>query len=286
MYRLRSKAAPAWALVSLVVSAPIVAGAPVYEPQVVHTFPHDARAFTEGLFYLDGFLYESTGLSGASSIRKVELSTGRVLQKRDIAAPVFGEGIVNWKDSLVALTYKDQAGTVHNLKTFEPLRRFSYPGEGWGLTQDGKRLIMSDGTAQLRFLNPESLAELGRVTVRRDGQPLIFVNELEWIQGLVFANVWMTDSIVCIDPASGNVVAWIDLRSLRGQLKPGSGDPAPAELNGIAYDAATDRLFVTGKNWPSLFEITLRQGTARVTAKQLAQSLTESAPSRPATNSR
>jgi glutamine cyclotransferase len=276
MYRLRSKAAPAWALVSLVVSAPIVASAPVYESQVVHTFPHDSHAFTEGLFYLDGFLYESTGLSGASSIRKVELSTGRVLQKRDIAAPVFGEGIVNWKDSLVALTYKDHAGTVHNLKTFEPLRGFSYPGEGWGITQDGKRLIMSDGTAELRFLNPESLAELGRVTVRREGSPLIFVNELEWIQGLVFANVWMTDSIVCIDPASGDVVAWIDLTSLRGQLKPASGDPAPAELNGIAYDAATDRLFVTGKNWPNLFEITLRKGNERVTARQLVKALTES----------
>jgi len=229
---------------------------PVYDAEIVHTYPHDAEAFTEGLFYLNGFLYESTGLEQHSSIRKVQIATGKVVQKIDIPAQYFGEGIVNWQGRLLSLTWKSQVGFVYDLATFKIKGQFSYSGEGWALTQDGKRIIMSDGTSQLRFLDPKTLRETGRLQVTVDGKPLHNVNELEWVKGEIFANVWQTNWIVRIDPSSGNVIGMINLAGL---LSPADQVPGQTDvLNGIAYDAKGDRLFVTGKNWPKLFEIRLR----------------------------
>jgi glutaminyl-peptide cyclotransferase len=232
-----------------------VAGVPVYEAEVVHTYPHDATAFTEGLFYSKGYLYESTGLEGRSTIRKVRLDTGAVLQKVDIPPQYFGEGIVDWHGRLVSLTWKSQIGFVFDLATLKLERQFSYSGEGWALTRDEKELIMSDGTPELRFLDPATLKETHRVTVTLDGKALANVNELEWVKGEIFANVWQTDWIVRIEPASGRVVGAINLSGL---LKPEDKVAGQTDvLNGIAYDAKNDRLFVTGKNWPKLFEIRL-----------------------------
>jgi glutaminyl-peptide cyclotransferase len=228
---------------------------PTYGYQIVHAYPHDPNAFTEGLFFLDGDLYESTGLEGHSSIRKVRLKTGEVLQKLDIPAQYFGEGIVNWKGTLIELTWRSQVGFVYDLKTFHLLHQFSYLGEGWALTQDGRQIIMSDGTPDIRFLDPQTLKEVRRITVVDDGQPLQNINELEWVKGEIFANIWQTDRIARIDPASGAVVGWIDLTGLRASAA-NTEDPN-AVLNGIAYDAKNDRLFVTGKRWPKLYEIRL-----------------------------
>jgi len=232
-------------------------GIPIYDYQVVHVYPHDPHAFTEGLFYLNGYLYESTGLEKQSSIRKVRLETGEVLRKLDVPAQYFGEGIVNWKHHLISLTWKSEVGFVYDLATFKVQRRFHYPGEGWALTQDGQRLIMSDGTPELRFLDPDSLQETGRLRVTVAGKPLPNLNELEWVHGEIYANVWTTNLIVRINPTSGSVVGVIDLAG----LLPAS-DRISAQtdvLNGIAYDASHDRLFVTGKNWPQLFEIRLKR---------------------------
>jgi len=229
---------------------------PVYSAEVIHTYPHDVTAFTEGLFYLNGYLYESTGLEQHSSIRKVRLETGEVVKKVDIAPQYFGEGIVNWKGHIISLTWKTEVGFVFDLGSFKQERKFGYQGEGWALTQNGKEIIMSDGTSQLRFLDPETLKETHRIEVRLRGSPVANVNELEWVKGEIFANVWQTNWILRIDPASGAVVGVVDLQGLLKQsdIVPGQTDV----LNGIAYDAKNDRLFVTGKNWPKLFEIQLR----------------------------
>lgn len=236
-------------------AAPVQAAVPVYGATVVRTYPHDPGAFTEGLFYLNGFLYESTGLEGKSSIRKVDLSTGRVLQSRPIDPKYFGEGIVAWKGKLVELTWKSQIGFTYDLSSFRPRGSFHYAGEGWALTQDGKRLIMSDGTPQLRFLDPVSLKQIGRVPVTLNGRPLGDINELEWVKGEVLANIWQTNDIVRIDPATGKVTGVIDLTPLVDQE--GAKGRSIDVLNGIAYDAQHDRLFVTGKLWPDVFEIKL-----------------------------
>jgi glutaminyl-peptide cyclotransferase len=231
------------------------AAIPVYGVSVVRTYPHDRAAFTEGLFYLDGWLYESTGEGVRGAIRKVELATGRVVLSRDIAPVFFGEGIVAWKGRLIELTWRNQIGFIYDLKTFQPLGSFTYRGEGWALTDDGRRIIMSDGTPQLRFLDPATLKETGRLTVSADGVPVKNVNELEWVKGQIYANIWMTNRIARIDPASGKVVGWIDLTGLMTPHE--VGDNPDAVANGIAYDAARDRLFVTGKLWPKLFEVRL-----------------------------
>jgi glutamine cyclotransferase len=226
-----------------------------YGFRVVKSYPHDRLAFTEGLFYLNGFLYESTGLQGASSIRKVRLETGEIVQRYDLPNRYFGEGIVNWKNRLIQLTWQTQVGFIHDLKTLKVTSSFSYPGEGWALTQDGKRIIMDDGTSQIRFWDPETLTEEGRLTVSDAGHPVVNLNELEWVNGEIYANIWGTNRIARIDPASGKVVGWIDLSGL---LKPEEMDPgSDAVLNGIAYDRKRDRLFVTGKKWPTVFEIRL-----------------------------
>jgi len=240
-------------LILAAAALPANAVVPVFSYEVVKTYPHDVQAFTEGLFYLNGFLYESTGLQRQSTIRKEKLETGEVVQKISVPPEYFGEGIVNWKNRLISLTWKSEVGFVYDLNTLKVQRRFSYKGEGWALTQDGKRLIMSDGTPDLRFLDPETLQETGRVTVTYDGKPVPHVNELEWIKGKVYANIWETNMIVIIDPLRGEITGVVDLTGL---LPDGERSPGPdSVLNGIAYDAAHDRLFVTGKNWPKLFEI-------------------------------
>jgi len=234
-------------------------GIPEYGYEIVHVYPHDPLAYTQGLFYLNGLLYEGTGLNGRSSIRKVRLETGEVLEKHEIGEEYFGEGIVNWKDRLLEITWRSQTGFIYDLASFATRGQFSYPGEGWGLTQDGKRIIMSDGTSELRFWDPETLREVGRVMVTDDGRPVPELNELEWIKGEVYANVYQTDRIARIDPSSGKVVGWIDLA---GILSAADRDRQVDVLNGIAYDAKGDRLFVTGKLWPKLFEIRLVKKTA------------------------
>src|SRR4051812_46322305 len=242
-------------LAALAPSSPARAAVPVYGYSVVHAYPHDPKAFTEGLFYLNGFLYESTGLETKSDIRKVQLATGKVLQRRPLDAKYFGEGIVAWKGKLVELTWQSEIGFTYDLQSFKPRSSFHYEGEGRALTHDGKRLIMSDGTPQLRFLNPETLAETGRLDVTLNGRPLAMLNEVEWVKGEILANVWQTNFIVRIDPKTGHVTGVIDLSSLiqAEQAKGGRIDV----LNGIAYDAEHDRLFVTGKLWPGLYEIKL-----------------------------
>ena len=223
-----------------------------YTYHVVHTYPHDPNAFTEGLFYLDGFLYEGTGLEGHGDIRKVKLETGEVVQRHEIPAEYFGEGIVAWKNKLIEMTWQTHFGWIYDLQTFEVKGEFHYPGEGWALTTDGKQIIMDDGTPQLRFWEPETLQETGRLTVTAAGQPVDMLNELEWVKGEIYANIWHTDRIARIDPKTGRVVGWIDLTGLWE-----GSDHDTKTLNGIAYDAEHDRLFVTGKLWPNLFEIRL-----------------------------
>jgi glutaminyl-peptide cyclotransferase len=242
-------------LAAFLFAAPAFAAIPTYTYQVVHTYPHDRTAFTEGLFYLDGFLYESTGLEHHSAIRKESLATGQVLLTRELAPQYFGEGIVNWKNRLLQLTWRDQIGFIYDLATLQPIGRFAYPGEGWALTQNGKEIVMSDGTPQIRFLDPATLKEVRRITVTADGTPVQDLNEIEWVKGEILANIWMSNTLARIDPATGRVLGWIDLTGL---LKPSeiSGDRDDV-LNGIAYDARGDRLFVTGKRWPKLFQIRL-----------------------------
>jgi glutaminyl-peptide cyclotransferase len=225
---------------------------PVYDYRVVEAYPHDRHAFTQGLFYLDGYLYESTGHIGQSTVRRVNLEDGRVVRSADVPPPLFGEGIVNWGDQIVSVSWQSGIGFRWDRATLRRLGEWRYPGEGWGLTQNGREIIMSDGTAQLRFLDPETMAERRRVTVTDGGTLVPRLNELEWVNGEIFANVWMTPMIARIDPDSGRVTGWIDLTELARETSDPSRDSV---LNGIAYDAAGDRLFVTGKYWPRLYEI-------------------------------
>jgi glutaminyl-peptide cyclotransferase len=245
------------ALAMLAVTPAPSAGVPEYGYEVVHAYPHDRGAFTEGLFYCNGFLYESTGRTRESSVRKVKLETGEVLQLHQLPDEYFGEGIVKWNDKLYQLTWQTEVGFIYDFRTFAVKGQFHYQGEGWAFTTDGKQIYMDDGSAQIRIWDPETLRETGRITVTDAGRPVEKLNELEWVKGEIFANVWETDRIARIDPKSGHVVGWIDLTGL---LKPSEIDPEHADanvLNGIAYDAARDRLFVTGKCWPKVFEIRL-----------------------------
>ena len=230
---------------------PTGANVPVYGYQIVRVYPHDPKAFTQGLQYVDGVFYEGTGQVGQSSIRKVELETGKVLQQRDVPAPHFGEGITVWKNDLIELTWQTHVAFVYDRNTFEPKKQFKYPGEGWGLTHDGANLIMSDGTSDLRVLDPVTFVEKRRIKVTAAGAPLRELNEVEFVKGEIFANVWQTDYVARIAPDTGKVAGYIDLRGL---LSPGERARTDV-LNGIAYDAEHDRLFVTGKWWPKLFEI-------------------------------
>jgi glutamine cyclotransferase len=225
-----------------------------YTFKVVNVFPHDTAAFTQGLVYRDGFLHEGTGLNGRSQLRKVRLETGEVVQHADLDSEFFGEGIAIAGNKVLQLTWQSHVGFVYNLSDFKLLRQFSYRGEGWGLTSNGNDIFMSDGSAQVRVLNAVMLKEKRRFTVRDGATAIDQLNELEFVDGELFANIWQTDRIARISPQSGKVLGWIDLTGL---LSPVFRRREDAVLNGIAYDAAHKRLFVTGKLWPSIFEIQL-----------------------------
>jgi glutaminyl-peptide cyclotransferase len=221
--------------------------------QVIHVYPHDATAFTQGLIYADGHLYESTGQNGKSSIRMVDVYTGQVLQKHDLPSEYFGEGLTDWGSILIQLTWKAHKGFVYDRFSFSQLRTFSYEGEGWGLTHDKTQLILSDGTSQLHFFDPNSFKVTRRLRVTDEaGHPVDNLNELEFVHGEIYANIWHSDQIARISPSNGKVLGWIDLSGIIDKRELSSPE---AVLNGIAYDSSTDRLFVTGKLWPKLFEI-------------------------------
>lgn len=224
-----------------------------YSYEVVNAFPHDTNAFTEGLIYLDGFLYESTGLYGESSLRRVDLTTGNIIQKLTLADEFFGEGIVAVDDVIVQLTWKSQIGFVYDKTSFVLLDNFTYPTEGWGLTFDGNYLIMSDGSDTLFFLEPKTFQQIKKIQVHENDISIKSLNELEYIDGEIYANIWMQQKIAIINPETGQVRAYIDLATLQGSISSSS----EAVLNGIAYDSEQQRLFVTGKFWSQLFEIKL-----------------------------
>lgn len=226
----------------------------MYTYQVVRTYPHDPTAFTEGLFWDGGYLYESTGENGRSGIRKQDLATGHVLQSASIPAEYFGEGIAAAAGRLYELTWTSHIGFVYDQATFEPLGSFTYPTEGWGLTYDGQHLIMSDGSNVIHFVEPATFTQTAQIAVVDQGQPVTRLNELEYVKDEIYANVWQTDRIAIISPQTGTVLAWVDCSGLR---PPETFANADAVLNGIAYDATGDRLFVTGKLWPNLYEIRL-----------------------------
>ncbi|MBN1244725.1 glutaminyl-peptide cyclotransferase [Candidatus Bathyarchaeota archaeon] len=223
-----------------------------YTYEVINVYPHDPNAFTQGLIMEEGVLYEGTGLRGSSTLRRVDLETGNVLQTNALSDEFFGEGITVFGDRIIQLTWQSQKGFVYDKHSFDLLQEFSYPTQGWGITTDGTQLIMSDGTANLYFLDPETFETIGQVEVHGNGA-VTNLNELEYINGEVYANVWQTDKIAIIDPHTGQVKAWIDLA---GIYNPENTNP-DSVLNGIAYDAESDRLFVTGKLWSQLFEIKL-----------------------------
>ena len=233
-----------------------VAAIPVYGFIVKNTYPHDPQAFTQGLFFRDGQLFETTGLTGRSTLRRVELKTGKVLQKTELPKEVFGEGATAVGDNILGLTWQSKTGYVFDAKTFTMKGKFPYEGEGWGLASDARHVYMSDGSASIRVLDPSTLKEVRRVQVTADGKPIDALNELEMVDGELFANVWGTDLIARIDPASGRVTGWIDLSNLLPRDKRGTSS-VDAVLNGIAYDGKHRKLYVTGKFWPKLFEIEL-----------------------------
>jgi glutamine cyclotransferase len=227
---------------------------PQYGYQVVRVYPHDRNAFTQGLEFRAGFLYEGTGLNGHSTLRKVKLETGEVAQQISLSPEYFGEGITVINQQIIELTWRAQTGFVYEQNSFRRLRSFNYSGEGWGLANDGAQIYMSDGTPQIRVWDPVTLQEKRRFTVRDAGAPVTYLNELEWVRGELYANVWQTDRLVRISPADGRVLGWVDLAGL---LTDADRSERVDVLNGIAYDVLGDRLFVTGKLWPKLFEIKL-----------------------------
>jgi glutaminyl-peptide cyclotransferase len=251
----------------------------VFGYEIVGEYPHDPEAYTQGLIYLDGFLYESTGITGRSSLRKVQLETGEIIQQRAVNPADFAEGLTEWRGRLLQLTprrrgnappwhllkffqdlkrhFGSQIGVRYDIASFEPQSIFEYSGDGWGLTHDEKRLIMSDGSAKLRFLDPETFAELGRLEVFDGNEPVAYLNELECVDGKIYANVQRQDRIAIIQPDSGQVTGWIDLAGLKPPNPQLDSGPLRPALNGIAYDAAGRRLFVTGKFWPKVFQIRL-----------------------------
>jgi glutaminyl-peptide cyclotransferase len=229
---------------------------PVYTYEIVNVYPHDASAFTQGLVFYQGALFESTGLNGSSSLRKVALETGQVLKKVEVPSQYFAEGLALFNGRLLQLTWQNRVGFIYDQETFQQVGTFNYTSEGWGLAHDDKSLILSDGTSQIRFLDPNTFQVQRTITVRDRGQAVVRLNELEYVNGEIFANIWYTDRVARINPVDGSVVGWIELNGL---LTPQDGSRADV-LNGIAYDAATNRLFVTGKLWPKLFEIRLKAG--------------------------
>jgi len=225
--------------------------APVVPCRIIQEFPHDPAAFTQGLLFQGGYLLEGTGLNGFSSLRRVDLKTGKVLKIKKLPHQYFGEGIAVHAGKIYQLTWRSRVGFVYDLKSFRQMEAFSYEGEGWGLTTDGKRLIMSDGSDSLLFLDPKSFQTMGIVKVRDGSRPVFFLNELEFVKGEILANVLGSDYVACIAPETGQVRRWLDLSTLRSRFQSREADV----LNGIAYDTKSGRLFVTGKKWPTLFEI-------------------------------
>jgi len=224
--------------------------------EVVNTWPHDPDAFTQGLVFLDGKLLESTGQPGRSSLRTVELQTGKVLKKVDVPVPYFAEGIALLNNKIYQLTWEHRLGFIYDAQNFQKIGEFQYSGEGWGLTTDGRSLILSDGSNRIRFIDPSSFQVTKTIAVLDGKRPIGELNELEYVNGEIFANIWHEDRIAAIDPDTGRVKAWIDLNGL---LQPGDVQSPEAVLNGIAFDKASNRLFVTGKLWPKLFEIKIKQ---------------------------
>jgi glutamine cyclotransferase len=224
--------------------------------QVVNIWPHDQGAFTQGLAFLDGKLLESTGQEGRSSLRSVELETGKVLKKADVPIPYFAEGLALLNNKIYQLTWQHQVGFIYDPQTFRKTGEFTYSGEGWGLTTDGRSLILSDGSNRLRFIDPDSFRVVKTIAVLDGKTPINELNELEYVNGEIYANVWHDDRIAVIDPQTGLVTAWVDLTGL---LQPGDVQDPEAVLNGIAYDQKSNRLFVTGKLWPRLFEIKIKR---------------------------
>lgn len=237
-------------------SASAVAAIPTYTFEIVKSYPHDTRAFTQGLVYENGHLLESTGLNGQSSLREVDLATGKVLKKINVPAQYFAEGLTEYKSKLYQITWQSNKGFVYDRATFQKQKEFSYTGEGWGLADNETSLILSDGTSKIRFLDPATFAVQRSIDVTYDdGRALSQLNELEYIDGEIYANVWQTDVIARIDPKTGKVLSWINLSGL---LPAGERTAQTDVLNGIAYDAAGKRLFVTGKLWPKIYEIKLK----------------------------
>jgi glutaminyl-peptide cyclotransferase len=249
-------------LLALAVSALVLAaGAQVDAYKVVHTYPHDPQAYTQGLLFLDGHLYESTGLNGRSSLRMVDLTTGHVLQSVPVPDQYFAEGLASWGSTLIQLTWQSHVAFVYDRFSFRLLRTIPYEGEGWGLTEDGQHLILSDGSSTLKFLDPATFHVVRSIQVTDQGAPVTQLNELEYVRGEIYANVWHSDRVARISPATGKVLGWIDLT---GILPADQHSDPEAVLNGIAYDAAHNRLFVTGKLWPRLFEIKVAPQPAHV----------------------
>ncbi len=250
---------PALGRVPSVPPSPPVAQAPQppvrYSYEVVAAWPHDPKAFTQGLVFRDGNFLESTGLNGQSTLREEEVKTGRVLKQIAVPAQYFAEGLAVVGDRAYQLTWRSGKGFVYDVDTFRLERDFGYEGEGWGLATDGRVLILSDGTSRIRFLDPATFQVQRTIEVTQAGKPVDQLNELEWINGEIFANVWQTNEILRIDPATGRVRGAIDFSGL---LAPQDRGPETDVLNGIAYDPAGDRLFVTGKRWPKIFEVRLK----------------------------
>lgn len=229
-------------------------GAPAATVEIVNAYPHDPQAFTQGLLFHEGFLYESTGGWGTSSLRQVELETGRVVRRKDLSAMHFGEGLALWEDRLIQLTWTSGVAFVHDLRTFEDVGSFTYPGQGWGLTHDGRHLLMSDGTSEVRRLDPATGREVGRTAVRQEANAVDMLNELEFVDGLLWANIFTTDVIARIDPRNGRVVSLLDFSGIFDAHKRVSPE---AVLNGIAVDSASGRIFITGKLWDRVYEVRL-----------------------------
>ncbi len=228
----------------------------VLKYQVVQTYLHDPHAFTQGLLMQNGQMFESTGEIGRSSLRRVELETGRVLRKIEVPPPFFAEGLAFLNGKFYQLTWEHRRGFIYDASTLEKMGEFSYQGEGWGLTTDGKSLLMSDGSNQIRFLDPSDFRVTKTISVVDRNSPVKNLNELEYVKGELFANVWHDNRILIIDPDTGRIKAWVNMLGL---LRPDEVSDEEAVLNGIAYDQSTDRLFVTGKLWPKLFEIRLKE---------------------------
>ncbi|OUD13081.1 glutaminyl-peptide cyclotransferase [Thioflexithrix psekupsensis] len=226
--------------------------APHCDYRVVASYPHDTQAFTQGLIVENHVFYESTGLWGQSNLRQVDLTTGQVMQQVALDKQFFGEGLTRWDNQLIQLTWKAGKAFVYDMTRFERIKTFHYAGEGWGLTHDNVHLIMSDGTNQLRFLNPDDFSVQKTLAVFDQEKPIIHLNELEYVKQEIFANIWHTDLIAMINPETGQVNRWLDLTALRPET---TLRHSQAVLNGIAYDVQQDRLFVTGKWWPTVFEI-------------------------------